>query len=44
VFAATAADVDAVVIDGQQVVCDGEHLTVPAVGAELAAAVSGLFA
>jgi len=43
VFAATAADVDAVVVDGQQVVSGGEHLTVPAVGAELTAAVLALF-
>jgi formiminoglutamate deiminase len=43
VFAATAADVDIVVVDGQQVVSGGEHLTVPAIGRELTAAISALF-
>jgi hypothetical protein len=43
VFAATSADVDAVVIDGQQVVCGGEHVTVPSVAAELTAAIAELF-
>jgi cytosine/adenosine deaminase-related metal-dependent hydrolase len=43
VFAATAADVDVVVVDGQQIVAEGEHLTVPAVGQELMAAISALF-
>jgi formiminoglutamate deiminase len=44
VFAATAADVDVVVVDGQQVVAGGEHLTVPTVAADLAAAISDLLA
>jgi cytosine/adenosine deaminase-related metal-dependent hydrolase len=43
VFAATAADVDVVVVDGQEVVSGGEHLTVPAVGEELTAAIAALF-
>ena len=43
VFAATAADVDVVVVNGEQVVSDGRHLKVPEVGRELAAAISALF-
>jgi formiminoglutamate deiminase len=42
VFAAAAADVDVVVVAGQQVVSGGNHLLVPAVGAELAATISAL--
>jgi formiminoglutamate deiminase len=44
VFAATAADVAVVVVDGQQVVSGGEHLLVPAVGPELSATIAALFA
>lgn len=43
VFAATAADVRHVVIDGRQVVCDGEHLLVGDVGCALAAAITPLW-
>jgi formiminoglutamate deiminase len=43
VFAASAADVDEVVVDGRQIVSGGQHLTVPAVGAELTAAIATLF-
>jgi cytosine/adenosine deaminase-related metal-dependent hydrolase len=43
VFAVTAADVDVVVVGGEQVVSDGQHLKVPDVGRELTAAISALF-
>ena len=43
VFAATAADVDVVVVGGQPIVADGTHLTVPDVAGELAAAITPLF-
>jgi formiminoglutamate deiminase len=43
VFAVTAADVDVVVVEGEQVVSGGRHLKVPDVGRELTAAISALF-
>lgn len=43
VFAATAADVDQVVVGGQPVVSDGVHLGVPDTAHQLAAAISALF-
>ena len=43
VFAATAADVDLVVVGGQPVVSGGVHLAVPDTAGELAAAIDGLF-
>jgi formiminoglutamate deiminase len=43
VFAATAADVDVVVVGGQPVVSGGEHLLVPNVSDELTAAISALY-
>jgi formiminoglutamate deiminase len=43
VFAATAADVDLVVVAGQPVVSGGEHLLVPNVSEELTAAISALY-
>jgi formiminoglutamate deiminase len=43
VFAASAADVDAVVVDGQQVVSGGAHVLVPDVAGELSAAIGALF-
>ena len=42
VFAATAADVTDVVVDGRAVVVDRKHVTVPDVGAELASAITDL--
>jgi hypothetical protein len=35
--------VDVVVVDGEQVVSDGQHLKVPDLGRELTAAISALF-
>jgi formiminoglutamate deiminase len=43
VFAATAADVDLVVVGGHPVVSGGVHLGVPDAAHELAAAIAGLF-
>jgi formiminoglutamate deiminase len=43
VFAATAADVDLVVVGGQPVVSGGVHVRVPDTARELAAAIAGLF-
>jgi formiminoglutamate deiminase len=43
VFAASAADVDHVVVGGQVVVAGGAHLGVPDTAGELAAAISALF-
>jgi formiminoglutamate deiminase len=43
VFAATAADVDIVVVNGRPIVAGGTHLTVPDVAGELAAAIAPLF-
>ena len=42
VFAATAADVTDVVVDGHAVVVDRKHVTVPDVEAELASAITDL--
>ena len=43
VFAATAADVDLVVVGGQPVVSAGVHVRVPDTARELAATIAGLF-
>jgi cytosine/adenosine deaminase-related metal-dependent hydrolase len=42
-FAATAADVREVIVDGEPIVSDGRHLTID-VAAELADSISELFA
>jgi cytosine/adenosine deaminase-related metal-dependent hydrolase len=42
VFAATAADVEVVVVDGVPVVSNGHHLTVPDVARELTDAIAAL--
>jgi cytosine/adenosine deaminase-related metal-dependent hydrolase len=41
VFAATAADVTDVVVDGRRVVADRQHTAVPDVGKALASAIEG---
>ena len=42
VFAASAADVTDVIIDGRRVVSEGRHVSVPDIGAALAQAIEGL--
>ena len=42
VFAASAADIDTVVVDGEQVVSGGAHILIPDVPGELSAAIAAL--